>query len=346
MSDQFNHLVFNKPEVFIWFFALIPVAFLMFLHYKRRFPVILKLISGSNDALIAKKIRIRYFFSSLCFLLFIAAMIFAFAGPKMGFRVVRELRRGADVVLAFDISKSMNIKDAQDGGKTLSRLERSADIARDFIESGSEESVFLRCGVAAGKGGGVLAVPIGPDAEASLDFIDALSSSIISSRGTNLESLLDAAETGFIESSPASRFVVLFSDGEELSGNFQNAVSKLKQDDITTIAVGVGSEYGALIPENESPAGAGEDKSSQTTMVRSYLHEYLLKNSVERSGGVFIDGNAANAGALLKESILPFAENSNQTAVREESASIWYLFVAAALCFFALYVLFKLRRRR
>jgi len=345
MTEPLNQLVFNRPEVFIWFLILIPFVLLMLLHYKKRFPVLLRLAAGRQNALNAQDLRLRYFFSSLCFLLFIAAMILALAGPKAGFYAVREFRRGADVVFAFDVSRSMNIQDVQDGsGKTVSRLQRSIELARGFIEAGSVKPVILSCGIAAGRGSAVLAIPVSPDAEAPLNFLDALESRVISSRGTNLEALLNAAKGGFSESSPASRFVVLFSDGEELSGSFQNAVSKLTRDDIKTIAVGTGSEYGALISENGPPSGAFESAAARsgTTTVRSYLHDTLLKNAAERSGGVYIDGSLPGAGRLLEESILPFAGNSRQT-VREEAAPVWRLFAAAGLLFFAASALCRYR---
>jgi Ca-activated chloride channel family protein len=241
----------------------------------------------------------------------------------MGSTYVREFRRGADVIFAIDISRSMNIKDLDD----MTRMERAVQISENLINA-MPDGIQLRTGIALGKGNGILAVPISSDSEAALAILNALSSSIMSSRGTNLEKLVDAATDGFIESSPAGRQIVLLSDGEGLSGSLSAACERAKRKDITLIAVGIGSETGALVSENSSQ----DDKN---TMIRSFLHRSTLKNAVERTGGSYIDGNSNSAEREIAEKIYPFAESSSWT-YREESGSQWHIFLVAAIIFLSL----------
>jgi Ca-activated chloride channel family protein len=366
----FESFSFTNSASLIWLFLLIPLAFLYFLHYKRCFPVIARLISdvdggvSNTKSLAARALLRRYLFSSFFFLLFVAALLFALAGPRMGSRLVREFRRGCDIVLAFDISRSMNVRDvgAKRGMETAgtdktgnsaapSRLERSIIIAREFVEASDDlmlmanlapsgKSIFLRFALALGKGGGVLAVPVSTDSEAVLPVLDAISSALMTSRGTNLEQLIDAAATGFVESSPASRQIILFTDGEGLSGQLSAAAARAARADITIIAVGVGSEFGALIPESRQPAAGGKNVT-----VRSFLHSDTLRSAVEHSGGVYIDGNSSDAVRLIAEKIFPLAESSSWV-FREESGALTHIFIIAALIFLAVSVLLTQRYKQ
>jgi Ca-activated chloride channel family protein len=360
----FASLSFTNSALLVWLFSLIPVTLFFFLHYRRYFPVISRLISGiyhdsgtSAKTPAARALLRRYLLSSLFFLLFVTMTICALAGPRMGNRLVREFRRGCDVVLALDISRSMVVRDAGSGagtngtGGAPSRLERSITIARDFVEASGDltlmanlapggKNIFLRFALALGKGSGILAVPVSTDGEAVLPVLDAVSTSIMTSRGTNLEQLIDAALTGFVESSPASRQIVLFTDGESLSGQTAAAVTRAAQADIMMIAVGVGSVFGALIPESAVPSAGGRN-----VMVRSYLHDNALRSAVERAGGIYIDGNSDDAVRLLAEKIFPLAESSSWV-FREESGSLTHIFILAGLVFLAVSVLITQRRHR
>ncbi|MDR0526612.1 MAG: VWA domain-containing protein [Spirochaetaceae bacterium] len=339
-------LHWTHREFFYYFLGLIPLAALLFIHYKRRFPVVSAFVSGQGSrriSALAIKLRWRYFFSSLFFLLFIAALIAAFAAPRTGTRLVREFRRGCDVVFALDISRSMLARDSVplNYGSTnsaSSRLERGIWLAQSLIAASGDEkimanfaaggaSVHLRFGVAFGKGHSVLAVPLTQDLESVRSLLDSLSSDSMSSRGTNLELLISSASEGFLETAPAGRVIILLSDGEGLSGSLVHAVEQAKRKDITVIAVGLGSPAGMLVRET------GEQDNGD--FVRSFLHSDALRGAVERFGGFYIDGNNDGALRLLAEKIFPLA-GASSWIFREENGSQWYICVIAALVFLGL----------
>lgn len=354
-----SRLYFIRPEVFYGLFALIPVAALLAWHYVRRFPVILAFLFGSDAPnargrrnSLCTELQVRYIASSVCFLLFCASIIAVFAGPRMGSRLVREFRRGCDTMFAIDVSRSMNARDsaplpdAEGTNNAASRLERAVWLAHSLVAASEDSvimaslapggaSIHLRFGVAFGKGASVLAIPLTPDNEAIRGVLDALSPESMSSRGTNLEQLIDTAAGGFLENAPAGRQIILFSDGDGLSGSLTHAVERAKQRDITVIAVGVGSPAGVLVPENGE--GGGD-------LVRTFLHIEGLKNVVEPAGGAYIDGNSDEALRSLAEAIFPLAGDSSWV-FREEAGSPWHIFVIAALGFLALATALGLRSR-
>ncbi|MDR2842265.1 MAG: VWA domain-containing protein [Spirochaetaceae bacterium] len=351
---------FDHSGMFTFLLIIVPFIFLQIVHYVRKFPVVSRLIDPQNDQILSnrlrngktkktytpaqKRLRLRYVLSAFFFLLFYAFIICALAGPRWGSRTVQELKRGADIVFAFDISRSMEVRDTPvipelENGISASRLERSVWIAKKFIASfNSTQSINIRLGIAIGKGTGVLAVPLTGDNEAIFSLLDSLSSLSMTSRGTNLEKLLDAASGAFQDSFPAARSVILFTDGEALSGSLNTALERLASKNITTIAVGCGSIYGAPLPESmENPAQYGKTKS-----IKSYLKADELNAALLRSGGIYIDGNYDEAPYILAEKIKPEAINSSWIT-REESVKKWYYFVLLALASLILSVLCTLR---
>jgi Ca-activated chloride channel family protein len=266
-----------------------------------------------------RELRFRYFLSACFFLLFVACLIIALAGPYWGTRLAPEFRRGADVVLALDLSLSMDVRDGGEG--TPSRLEQAAALARELVAS----SGGVRFAVAVGKGDGILAVPLTDDSEAVTAFLEGLSTSLITGRGTNLESLIAAASEAFQSGFPTRRRIILFSDGEALQGSFSSGVEEALAADISIAAVGLGSETGGIVPRQE--AGPGES-------IRSFLHRDTLRNAAERTGGIYLDGTREQAAALLSEHIaaavrVPGAPGS--VGFRRERVSRSYIFIIAAL---------------
>jgi Ca-activated chloride channel family protein len=248
-----------------------------------------------------------------CFLLFAANLILALAEPHWGYRQVPEFRRGEDVVLAFDLSRSMEVPDVLSPGGSVSRLDRALALARELVKalSGLDPGEYagtahrtvpvrrvlpVRFAVAAGKGMGILTVPLTDDTEAVLGFLEGLSSSTVTGRGTNLESLANAAAGAFTETFPTRRRIILFSDGEGLSGSFIAAVEELKEANITISAVGLGTEAGGPVPLNE---GQGYLLGEDGLPVYSFLRAEILRNAAEQTGGIYIEGSREDAAALL-----------------------------------------------
>jgi Ca-activated chloride channel family protein len=120
--------------------------------------------------------------------------------------------------------------------------------------------------------------------------------------------------------------MVLFSDGESLSGSVQNALDRAVKEDIRITVVGLGSAAGGPVPLD----GAflpGEDGFP----VISALREDVLRNAAERTGGIYIDGSRAGVAASLSDHIRDIASEGFSTSYRRESKSQWHVFVIAAL---------------
>jgi Ca-activated chloride channel family protein len=311
---------------------LVPAAFLAFFHYRKR-RTVLGFLDGTTGGGLVSMLRFRYLISSAAFHLFLAALIIALAQPRGGSRLVSETRRGVDVVFAIDLSRSMDIRDIVSGGP--SRLGQASSLAVELINNPwFTRSPAFRFGAVIGKGRGALALPLTGDTEAILGFLSSLSSAAITGRGTNLESLVDAAKTAFQDAFPSRREIVLLSDGESLTGSLEDALDRAVAAGITLIAVGLGSAEGGAVPLGDETL-PGEDGRPVISVARSDT----LRAAAERTGGIYVDGNRSNAAAILADYLAsqasPGSGNTGATVkgFRRETRPLAYIFVIAALVF-------------
>jgi Ca-activated chloride channel family protein len=260
--------------------------------------------------------------SAVFFGLFLFAFIIALAGPYQSNTQAERApaashpgRRETDLVIALDVSRSMDIRDIPAGAESLSRLQRGVSLALDTVKSLPE----IRYATAVGRGRGVLAVPLTRDSYAIINFLEAVNSDFITGRGTNLESLLDAAAGAFQDTSPSHRYILLVSDGEALSGSLRSAVERCRLNNIAVITLALGSD----IPQPLPPAAGGE-------LLTSSRDQKAMFQAAELSGGLYVDGNRADALGIITGYL---RSRSPQGSVMPgtDSASRWFLFIIIAI---------------
>ncbi|MDR0399569.1 MAG: VWA domain-containing protein [Treponema sp.] len=272
---------------------------------------ILDLIRDRRYSRFIAPFALRYRLSRLCAWLFFGALILALAGPHWGFRQITEYHRGLDVVLALDLSHSMEVRDA--GSAT--RLERAAAIGLELAEGPG-----FRLAAAMGRGRGILALPLTEDRAAVRAFLGSADGLMHGGGGTNLESLLDAASSAFLDDFPSRRIIVLLSDGESLSGSLAAAVDRAFFAGIVIAAVGLGTESGGPVPGDSSAAP-----------VISRLRRGGLEAAAAGTGGIYIDGNEAHAGDRLRSFLETLAFERETGGRRRENRPRWRLFLVTAL---------------
>ena len=268
----------------------------------------------------------KLLFSGILFYLFLAFAVIALIGPKWGVGYAPvEYRKGLDVVFAIDISRSMDIRDAQVGAQSrthpvfYSRLERGISIVKESVTAVSG----ARFAAAIGRGNGYLAVPLTYDSEAALLFLESLNVSSMTGRSTNLEVLVDAAADAFQASSPARKIIVLISDGESHAGVLRNAVNRCVRDNITLNTVAVGSDEGrqitTLVNDPDSPSALSKRDST------------AMRAVAERAGGIYIDAVREDAGSALSSQLLSLAQETGSQNRKKEPKQRRPLFIILAI---------------
>jgi Ca-activated chloride channel family protein len=331
-------MTFDTPFALIGFIILIPFTALETVHYRARGKALKQL------NLLGKEQKIRFLLSNIFFALFLASVVTAFAGPRWGTRPVVEYKRGVDAVFAFDVSRSMEVMDI-----APFRLGRAALVAKDAVAALGD----VRVGTALGKGKGVFALPLTWDMNALAAFFDGLLTESVTGAGTNLENLVDASCKAFQAAFPAKHLVVLFSDGEELSGSLQNAADRAKLIGISLVTVGFGTEEGGEVPQkvkldpnSGEPIERSIGEMKKNAPIISKRKRAALQNAADRSGGIFIDGNAQDAAHALTAYIHSLAPETGANSYRIEAAPRWNVFAFAGLVFLLLSKFVEKKRRR
>ncbi|MDR2922672.1 MAG: VWA domain-containing protein [Treponema sp.] len=275
---------------------------------------------GKRERRLPEELRKKLMVSVIFFRIFIACVIIALAGPRWGTGPApEEYRRGLDAVFAVDVSRSMEIKDAWDG--EVSRLRRGLVIAREAAQAVPGP----RYAAAFGMNRGLAAVPLTWDNEAVLSFLGSLDGSSLTGRGTNLESLIDAAVGVFQNSFPGRRVIILISDGEALSGVLKNALDRCVREGVMVNALAVGSDEGRPVP-----CASGDQ--SETISRRDSA---AMRMAAERTGGIYIDASRDDAAGILAahlRSLAPEAGGRGSRTGPKERRSLFIVIAILAYC--------------
>lgn len=305
---------FDEPRALFLLLAAAPLGLWSASRSRRRLGAFLDLAGRRDGGTLERELAFRGALAGALFLAAFASAVLSLSGPRWGERLVPEYRRGLDIVLAMDVSRSMDAADA-----APSRLQAASAVARRFVEA----EAGLRFAVALGKGDGVVAVPLTDDDESVASLLRSLSSGSVSSGGTDLERLLDASRSAFPPSSTARKLIVLFSDGESLSGAVAEAAARAADEGVKIACVAVGTEDGADLPLTDA---AGSP-------VRSKLRPDVLKAVAERTGSLYVEAARADAARSLSAYAAGLSAVSASDGFRRESVPRYrfFAFLAAVL---------------
>lgn len=261
------------------------------MHLRFEHPYILFLLLFSVASFIIFKIQLgRYFTRSVvCFchdekerkvflhkrnfsaVFFLAAWCFAVigtAGPLYGTKSGLIRKSGSEIIFVFDVSRSMLVSDV-----LPSRLASASFCAKSILDGLSG----IPCGIVLVKGSSVLSVPLTTDYSSLYALIPNLSPALVTSPGSGLSDGLLTASSSFSQDRDNAAFIILFSDGDETSGDLVNAAFKLREKNIVLFAVGTGTAEGQEI---DIYPGEGKTEMKLTT-----LNETLLESAVNSAGG-------------------------------------------------------------
>jgi Ca-activated chloride channel family protein len=206
-----------------------------------------------------------------------AGVIVALARPQWG--IVREKveREGVDVVLLLDTSGSMATADVAPSRFFLARQALLQLIAR--LEGD-------RFALVAFEGEAYPLVPLTLDADALGLFLETVEPGIVPAPGTSLGVGLAKGLEAFVDAERRNKVMVVVSDGEDLEGEVEAAVSKAKESGVVVHAVGVGTEGGQPVPEVDAEGNVrGYKRDEGGAAVVSRLNMATLEAIAGGTGG-------------------------------------------------------------
>src|SRR4029077_12806939 len=201
------------------------------------------------------------------------------AQPRWGYTFEDVKRKGLDLLIAVDTSRSMLSNDVQPN-----RLDRVKLAIQDLISQLQGD----RVGLIAFAGRAFLQAPLTIDYDAVVEGLNDLDTKTIPEGGTNISSAITLAAQSFGKSAMGNRALVIFTDGEELSGDAVKTAKETADAGVRIFTVGVGTPQGSLIPITGDDGQTAFVKDSAGQVVKSKLDDKRLREIAQATGGFYI----------------------------------------------------------
>jgi Ca-activated chloride channel family protein len=285
-------LRFENDTLLIWL-LLIPALFLLFAAFiyikKRRMNAFAQwpLMERLAPLYSQSKYTLKFTFLMVA----LALLIVSLANPQVGLKVEKVKRSGVDLVIALDISNSMNAEDIQP-----TRLRRAKQAITQLLSRLHND----RIGLVIFAGSAYVQLPLTSDYGAAKMFIDVVTTDDIQVQGTAIGTAIEMAMTVFEESTDRrqqnNKAIIVISDGEDHEEHAIDAAKAAKKNGIIVHTIGMGLPEGSPIPRYNNGRRVGYMHDRHGNLVLTKLNEQMLKDIANAGGGYYVGANNASAG--------------------------------------------------
>ena len=271
---------FGVPE-WLWGLLLVPLLVALFVHaerlgHRRLQEFVSARLLPQLAGTVNRPRRITRFALQL---LGFSLVLFSLAQPRWGYTFQDVKRKGLDLLIAVDTSRSMLSNDVQPN-----RLDR-VKLAVQYLLN---ELQGDRVGLIAFAGRAFLQAPLTIDYDAVVEAINDLDTKTIPEGGTNISSAIALSMQSFGKSATGNRALIIFTDGEELSGDAVKTAKEAADAGVRIFTVGVGTPQGSLIPVTGDDGQTAFVKDSAGQVVKSKLDDKRLHEIAQATGGFYV----------------------------------------------------------
>lgn len=202
-------------------------------------------------------------------------LVLAMAGPRWDFTDVQLFRPGTNLVVLFDLSRSMNVTDVKP-----SRLARAQQELTDLVN----HSHGIRMGVIGFASIAQVVAPVTEDMNSIRHVLPSLDTSLVQLPGSRLGYALDRADE-LLTGQPSDNVnsLLLITDGDFEEAGLEQRLQTLAAHGVHMHVLGIGTPQGDAVPIPDGPWIT--DRSGKPVI--SALNEPLLKSLAAASGGIY-----------------------------------------------------------
>lgn len=277
------------------------------------------------------KIAPKLILRTIYFGLLIAALL----GPSFG-NAKKEVKSvGKDIMIAVDLSESMNAYDI-----APTRLEKLKFELKNICDAFSSD----RIGLVIFSSEAFVQCPLTYDQGALNLFIETLHTGLVPRRGTDFGPALETSYKKLTEDEnksdqQKSKIIILISDGEDFGDNTQSVAEKISDEGIKLFTLGIGTEKGSKIRVRR---GFKKDNSGNEVITK--LDSRSLKQLASETDGQYFEINyTENEVSRLISTINSIEGELKDTKFVDVSANKYYYFLGAALILLLIDMLFSVR---
>ncbi|MBM3894284.1 VWA domain-containing protein [Candidatus Dependentiae bacterium] len=274
--------------------------------------------------------RTARFATITCFLLL---FLISFIRPQWGKSENIVQREGRDVVVALDISRSMQGSDVLPTRLEAAKLKLKVLLSRLHCE---------RMGLVLFSGSAFTQSPLTIDYDAFMSYLDQVDSEMIASGTTAIDkALLKSAKLFESDENSGTKIILLITDGEDFSSHLSEASEIIKSKNIQIIALGVGTEEGAPIPKKDrTGAIIGYEKTATGDLALSKLNIKRLQEITQKISGHCV---ASTLDDQDIDSVVEYIQKLEKKRFDDKKVSLheerYPFFISAAAFFYALHSL-------
>ena len=274
---------------YIHLFWLIPVLVLFYIWaFRSRWRTLeafaeAPLIPNLTVSVSLFKQKVKAFLTVIAMFFLVLALI----GPKWGFRWQEVKRRGVDIMVAIDTSRSMLTPDVKPN-----RLERAKLAVKDLLNLSEGD----RIGLIAFAGSAFVQCPLTLDYGACALTLNRINTTIIPRGGTNLADAIQTAMDAFGTNGDKHRALIIITDGESHEGDAEATAKEAAETGIKIFCVGIGTKAGELITITDEDGSPTFLKDRGGQVVKSNLNEVALQKIALTTGGSYVKASGANFG--------------------------------------------------
>lgn len=314
-----------ENEQYLWGLLFIPVLFLLYwVNRQWRKKAVERFgDSGLVSRLIPDFSERKQAVKTFLYLFTLVFIIIALANPQLGSKLEKVQRKGIDVMVAIDVSKSMMAEDVQP-----TRLDRAKQLLSRLIDGMSND----RIGIIVFAGHAYLQMPLTVDYAAAKLFLQTINTDIVPTQGTAIGEAIELSRESFEEESEKNRALIIISDGEN---HEEGAIAKAEEaanEGIKVFALGVGSAEGSSIPVYMQGRKVGYKQDRNGQLVVSKLNEEVLKEIADKTGGkYFLIKGARNEIASVIDELSNIEKRDFEDYVFTDYADQFQYFIGFAV---------------
>ena len=281
---------------------LLIVVFLFLLQWKRKTKQKLG-DPGLIGQLIGTYSPVKFSVKFIVALLALATIIMGAANIQKPGSMQDVQRRGVDVMLVLDVSKSMLAEDIKP-----SRLSKAKQFLLRLVDKMEND----RLGLVLFAGRAYMQMPLTIDHGAARMYILDAGPSVVPTQGTVIADALQMANSSFNTKERKYKTIVLISDGEDHDPNALKTAQHMAENGVIIHTIGIGSPDGSTIIDPETH---DIKKDAQGNPVISRLNENELKQISDATKGLYTRlDNIDDAVITLSQQIAA----SDQKSVTDE----------------------------
>jgi Ca-activated chloride channel homolog len=256
---------------------------------------------------------------------FVICVLIALARPQKTNEKVDQYSEGIDIVLALDISESMQIEDF-----TPNRLEAAKKVAKSFVAGRLHD----RIGLVVFSGEAYSLSPLTTDYNLLQSYIDEIKFELIKKGGTAIGSALAIGINRLRESESKSKVLILLSDGENTAGNISpiTAAELGKAFNIKIYTIAVGKD--GLVPFGTDPFG-------NPNMVQNTLDETTLRKIASIGEGRFYRASSNNSLKNIFSYINKYEKAEIKETRYKDTKDYYEVYIMWGILFFIMWLMTK-----